>query len=60
MNDRVKNKKTGEVAVVDFNEIYCGAVVYALPTHHYEVKGRIIARYKTLKGFWKSWEVWNG
>ncbi len=57
--DRVKNKKTGEVGLADFNEFYGGVVVYALPKHDFEIKGRLIARYKTRKGFWKSWEIWD-
>lgn len=60
MNDRVKNKKTGEVGVADFNEVYGGVIVHTLPTRQFEVKGRIIARYKTRKGFWKNWEVYYG
>lgn len=57
--DRVNNKKTGEVGLADFNEFYGGVVVYALPKHDFEIKGRLIARYKTRKGFWKSWEILN-
>lgn len=57
--DRVKNKKTHEVGLADFNEIYGGVVIYAFPKHDFEIKGRLIARYKTRKGFWKSWEIWD-
>lgn len=57
--ERVRNKNTGEIALANFSDpnVGAGVIVYALPAHDYEIMGRVIARYKTRKGFWKRWEV---
>lgn len=57
--EKVRDKNTGEIALASFSDPYAGAcvIVYALPAHDYEIMGRVIARYKTRKGFWKRWEV---
>lgn len=57
INDKVRDKKTGEIGLVIFDNEFYGATVYALPKDEFEVMGRIIARYKTRKGLWQRWEV---
>lgn len=53
----VKNKTTGEVGVATDVNAYGGITVYAPPKRDYEVVGKLIARYKTRKGFWQRWEI---
>lgn len=57
--EKVRDKNTGEIALANFSDPNAGAgvIVYTLPAHDYEIMGRVIARYKTRKGFWKRWEV---